>query len=193
MFINYGFKSVTMDDIAEKLGISKKTIYTHFSTKSKLIQSTSNYILDSLSSGIDQIKAKEENPIIENYEIKKFANNHLKGEKTSPHYQLQKYYPKVYSLLKDRQFELLESCVVSNLQRGVELGYYRDNINIPFVTRIHYVGMLGIKDPEIFSLDEYSQERSMEYLLEYHLRAICTPKGIKLLEEFLLKYDKENH
>ncbi|MFV8225158.1 TetR/AcrR family transcriptional regulator [Christiangramia aquimixticola] len=190
MFLTYGFKSVTMDDIAETLGISKKTIYTHFSTKNKLVAATGFHVLDNISCGIDSIREKKQNPIKENYDIKHFVVQHLKGEKTSPHYQLQKYYPKAYESLKGKQFELLQNCMIDNLNRGIEDGYYRKDIPLDFISRIHFVGMMGIKDTDLFPIEEYDHPRLMEYFLEYHLRAICTTKGIKILEELITSHEK---
>ena len=185
MFLSYGFKSVTMDDIAEKLGISKKTIYTHFSTKSKLVLATGHHVFENINCEIEKIREKKQNPIKENFEIKRFVIHHLKGQKNSPHFQLQKYYPKAFESLKDKQFELLESCITDNIQRGIKSGDYRKELPIDFISRIHFVGMMGIKDAEVFPIEEYSHSSLMDYFTEYHLRAICTPKGIETLEELL--------
>ncbi|PTX45254.1 TetR family transcriptional regulator [Christiangramia gaetbulicola] len=185
MFLNYGFKSVTMDDIAEKLGISKKTIYTHYSTKSKLVLATGHHVFENINCGIEKIRAKKQNPIKENFEIKRFVIHHLKDQKTSPHFQLKKYYPKAFESLRTRQFELLDDCVTDNIKRGIETGYYRKNMPIDFISRIHFVGMMGIKDTDVFPIEEYSHSMLMDYFTEYHLRAICTPKGIETLEEIL--------
>lgn len=190
MFLNYGFKSVTMDDIAEKLGISKKTIYAHYSTKSKLVLATSHHVFEKINYGIENIRDKKENPIKENFEIKKFVIRHLKDEKTSPHFQLQKYYPKAFESLKTRQFELLESCIGENIDRGIKSGHYRKDLPIDFISRIHFVGMMGIKDKDLFPIENYSHSELMEYFLEYHLRAICTPKGIETLEELISNNEK---
>ncbi|MBT8295969.1 MAG: TetR/AcrR family transcriptional regulator [Gramella sp.] len=185
MFLNYGFKSVTMDDIAEKLGISKKTIYANFSTKSKLVQATSHHIFEKINCGIEKIRKKKQNPIQENFEIKRYVIHHLKDENTSPHFQLQKYYPQAFDSLKGKQFELLDNCINDNIQRGIKSGHYRQDLPIDFISRIHFVGMMGIKDTNLFPVEQYSHSRLMDYFLEYHLRAICTPKGIETLEEIL--------
>ena len=104
MFLSLGFKSVTMDDIAAELGVSKKTIYNHFSNKTALVNEVTNSVFEIVCEGIDLICSKEENPIDELYEIKRFSMDYLKNEKTSPQYQLQKYYPKIYMSLKIKQF-----------------------------------------------------------------------------------------
>ncbi len=185
MFLSYGFKSVTMDDIAERIGISKKTIYTHFSTKNKLVAAAGLQVIQNMGCGIGKIQDKNQNPIKENYEIKRYIAQHLKGEKFSPHYQLQKYYPKVYESLKEKQYKLLENCMQENLKRGIESGYYRKEINVDFISRIHFVGIMGIKDTDLFTPEKYTQPVLMDHFLEYHLRAICTQKGIKTLEDLI--------
>lgn len=170
-----------MDDIANQLGISKKTIYLHFANKTKLIEATTHFMFDSISCGIDEIRELDINPIAEIYEIKQFVMEHLKNEKSSPQYQLQKYYPKIFSTLKLKQFDIMQDCVTANLQRGVDLGLYRDSINIQFISRIYFNCMIALKDQELFPSKDFSMTSLMDNYLEYHLRGICTVKGLELL------------
>jgi AcrR family transcriptional regulator len=174
-----------MDDIANKLGMSKKTIYQHFENKTKLVEATTLYMFDIISHGIDCICELEKNPIEELYDIKNFVMVHLKNEKSSPQYQLQKYYPKIFSTLKSKQFEVMQSCVTTNLNRGVSEGLYRDNINIDFISRLYFNGIVSLKDQDIFPLTNFSMKMLMENYLEYHLRGICTENGMKKLNQIL--------
>ncbi len=185
LFLTFGFKSVTMDDIANKLGISKKTIYQHFDNKTKLVEATTLRLFDIISHGIDCICELENNPIKELYEIKNFVMVHLKNEKSSPQYQLQKYYPEIFSTLKKKQFEVMQSCVTANLSRGVKENLYRDTINIDFISRMYFNGMVSLKDQDIFPLTTFSMNMLMENYLEYHLRGICTDKGISSLNTII--------
>ena len=185
MFINYGFKSVTMDDIANKIGASKKTIYQHYATKTKLVQAATLYMFDFISEGIDCICALNQNPIDEIYEIKKFTMSHLKDEKSSPQYQLKKYYPKIFESLKKKQFHIMQDCVKDNLKRGVSDGLYRESIDIEFISRLYFNTMMSLKDPEIFSTDDFPMKALMDNYLEYHIRGISTEKGIAKLDEIL--------
>ncbi len=183
LFLNYGFKSVTMDDIANAMGISKKTIYHHFDNKTKLVEASTLYMFDLISHGIDCICELKKNPIEEIYDIKRFIMDHLKDEKSSPQYQLQKYYPQIYATLKSKQFEVMRECVSLNLNRGIELGIYRDSINVEFITRIYFNSMLVMKDKDLFPLKIFSMNMLMENYLEYHLRGICTDKGLEILNQ----------
>ncbi|MBD0850384.1 TetR/AcrR family transcriptional regulator [Maribacter arenosus] len=181
LFLNLGFKSVTMDDLAHELGISKKTIYAHFANKTKLIEECTKHLFCAISEGIDHICSLNKNPIEELYEIKKFALLHLKDEKASTQYQLQKYYPKIYENIKDKQFFMMEGCVVSNIKKGITLGIYRENLNIDFVSRIYFAGITSLKDHELFPVTKFPRVSLMDEYLEYHLRGIVTPKGRQVL------------
>jgi hypothetical protein len=185
LFLNYGFKSVTMDDIASSLGISKKTIYLHFDNKTKLVEATTMYLFNSISCGIDHICALKKNPIEEIYSIKQFITEHLKDEKSSPQYQLQKYYPKISNSLRNKQFKVMHTCVLDNLKRGKEQGLYREAINIDIISRIYFSISLAIKDKDLFPEHQYSMNTLVNTYIEYHIRGICTPKGLETLNKFI--------
>jgi len=187
LFLNLGFKSVTMDEIASALGVSKKTIYKYFNNKTDLVNAVSNHVFDSISCGIDHICHLNMNPIDELFSIKRFVMEHLKDEKSSPQYQLQKYYPKIFLSLKKKQFEVMQECVIDNLKKGIDLGLYRPNIDLEFISRIYFNGLTGIKDNDMFPLKNYSMKTLLNFYYEYHLRGICTAKGIKQLENQLEK------
>ena len=99
LFLERGFKSITMDDIANEIGMSKKTIYNEYSNKTELINDCVMHKFCGLSDGIDLIIAMDKNPIEELYEIKKYVMFHLNEEKASPQFQLMKYYPNIFKTL----------------------------------------------------------------------------------------------
>ncbi|MEZ4801285.1 MAG: TetR/AcrR family transcriptional regulator [Gelidibacter sp.] len=185
LFLTYGFKSVTMDDIANEMGISKKTIYVYFENKNVLVEEAVMHLFQKISSGIEDIRDLEKNPIEEIFEIKKFLMIHLKDEKSSPQYQLEKYYPKIYKDVKARQFCVMEDCVTGNLERGVKMGLYRNDIDVDFISKIYFTCMMALKDKELFPLNNSSMNTLMTQYLEYHLRGICTPNGLDIVSKFI--------
>ncbi|MCK4561333.1 MAG: TetR/AcrR family transcriptional regulator [Flavobacteriaceae bacterium] len=187
LFLNFGFKSITMDDIARDLAISKKTIYSHFSTKLKLVKASTFYVFEQVNTGICSICTVDQNPIEEIYLIKSLVMKQLKGEKSSPQYQLQKYYPKIFEALKQKQFESVNECITKNLKNGIEQGFYRKGIDINLITRLYFNGIMGIKNVELFPTDTFSNTYLMNSYLEYHIRAIATEKGLKTLNEIIKK------
>src|SRR5690606_24782949 len=185
LYLTFGFKSVTMDDIANEMGISKKTIYQYFENKTVLVEESVMYLFETISCGIEHIREQDNNPIEEIYEIKKFLMLNLKDEKSSPQYQLEKYYPKIFKNIKDKQYCVMQECVTCNLQRGIDSGLFRDSINVEFISKIYFTCMMALKDKALFPLDHFSMQALMDNYLEYHLRGICTPKGIEKLTEYL--------
>lgn len=187
LFLNFGFKSVTMDDIANKIGVSKKTIYKYFKNKTHLVDEVTSHTFNTIACDIDLIFNDDLNPIEQIFSIKRLVMEHLKDEKSSPQYQLQKYYPETYASLKEKQFVMMQECIIDNLKIGIDKGFYRDNIDLEFISRIYFIGLTGIKDKDFFPLDNYSMKELMNFYLEYHMRGICTEKGIQQLEN-QLKY-----
>ncbi|MDG1385709.1 MAG: TetR/AcrR family transcriptional regulator [Flavobacteriaceae bacterium] len=184
LFLQLGFKSVTMDDLAVSLGISKKTLYIHFENKHQLVKEVAHSIFEKVTRDIIKIKDGTSNPIEELHCVKMEAMKYLGSEKTSPNYQLQKYFPKIYEDLKTKEYQYLGELVKNSLQNGIDTDLFRAEIDVEFVSRLYLNGMRGIRDIEIFPIEQFKIEELFENYLDYHLRAIVTPKGLKSLTLF---------
>lgn len=169
----------------QKWEFLKKTIYTHFQNKTKLVEATTHHLFCKISDGIETILHERLDPIEELYAIKAFVMHHLKNEKAAPLHQLEKYYPKIHQGLKTKQFEVFKECVVDNLQRGIEQGVFRKNINIEFISRIYFIGTNGIKDKGMFPDDKFPVAKLMDDYLEYHILGITTEKGRTILNNLI--------
>ncbi len=185
LFLNLGFKSVTMDDLAHEMAISKKTIYSHFQNKHQLVEACTMHVFEAISQGIDHICSLNKNPVEELYEIKRFVMQHLKDEKASPEFQLQKYYPEIHLTLRDKKFKMMQECVLENVKEGIEMGIYRENLDPEFIARIYFSGVTSLKDQRLFPGNKYSSSQLMDDYLEYHLRGIVTPKGRNILNAII--------
>jgi len=185
LFLELGFKNVTMDDIAYAMGISKKTIYIHFSNKTELIENVVFSVLEFFHKNIEQINKEAVNPIEELYDIKMFVMNYLKNERGSTQFQLKKYYPKIFEQLEVKKFQKMHSSVEKGLKKGIKLNLFRDNIDVGFISRVYFMGMTGIRNTDVFSEEDFSKNYLMESYLEYHLRAIVTAKGLKILNKYI--------
>lgn len=185
MYLKLGFKSVTMDDIAQDMGISKKTIYQHYANKTDLVTAVAQMLINKISCDIDTICAEKHNAIKELFEIRRYLKTTLDDEYMAPVHQLNKYYPEVALSLKSNQFDKMHESVKDNLRRGIEEGLYRPEIDTEFISRIYFVGVTGIKEATIFPDDMYTKLQTTKLYLEYHIRAVSTLKGVSLLEEYL--------
>lgn len=184
MFLTLGFKSVTMDDIAQKLAISKKTLYAHFPNKETLVRDCVFHFFDHVTTEISRISEKASNPIAELYDIKLFMMQKIKNEKISPQFQLKKFYPEIFNELNKKQLTFMVQQMSNSLEKGVALGLFRANLNIPFTARLYFNGMMGIKDQNLFPAGMFQHSQLMTDYLEYHVRAICTEAGMELFNSF---------
>lgn len=185
MFLKLGFKSVTMDDIAAAMSISKKTIYQHFGTKPELVAASTIHIFETICEGIDAICALNYNPIEEMFAIKDLLIKHVSKENASPIFQLQKYYPEVHYNMREKQLEKMEDCTITNLKKGIEMGLYRADIDVDFIARMNFVGAVAIKDLELFPVSKFDSDELQHKFLNYHLRGIVSEKGLVVLQQLL--------
>ena len=182
LFLKLGFKSVTMDDIANEMCISKKTIYKYFCNKEILIEETTETGLKQINQTIAKIVANNHNAIEENFEIIKMFKEMFNSIETSPSYQLKKHYPEIYQKLISQSKTECHSMFQQNIEKGIQEGLYRNELNIQSHIYFYYALISSINE-NIISEKE-SKKLELE-ALEYHIRAMATPKGIIELEKHL--------
>ncbi len=187
LFLKYGFKSVTMDDIANALVISKKTIYKYFKNKEALVDEATIFVQKTIYNSVLRICNEGHNAIQENYEIKKMFKDLFKISDDSPIYELQKYYPKTYYRIKTNEFSMFKDCISKNIIKGINEGLYRKDIDSELMTKFYFSLVISAYDSTLYSYNKNTINKLERSVLEYHLRAIVTLKGLKILEEKLKK------
>ena len=188
LFLKFGVKNVTVDDIAKEMGMSKKTIYTYFSKKEELIDKVVFAIFDRVAKRIYEIIASDLDPILEIMTIENELAIHIDQQTSAMMYQLQKYYPALYRKLIQKQTEVIDTTFRKNLERGLKMQIYREDINVDVITKIYYTTLTNLHDQEVFPEEMYACcDLKREYLL-YHLHGIASDKGLKLIT----KHIKEN-
>lgn len=186
LFLKLGFKSVTMDDIAGEMCISKKTIYKYFCNKELLIAETTEIVHRAIHQSINTIVAKNHNAIEENFEIRKMFKEMFKSGGTSPAYQLKKHYPEIYDNVMAREINECNTVFRQNIEKGIQQGLYRKNVQINTYVEFYYTLIFSINGN--ISSEKESKEMEMQ-ALEYHTRAMATPEGIIELEKQLQNYN----
>lgn len=184
MFLKLGFKSVTMDDIANEMCISKKTIYKYFSNKEKLIEEGTEVVHQKIHDLMDEIVAKNFNAIEENFQMREMFKEMFQSFDQSPAYQLKKHYPEIYEKMMCNEIEDCSQMFRQNIEKGITQGLYRKETDIESAVKFYYTLIFSINENTMMEKDAYELEAKA---LEYHTRAIATEKGITELENQLLK------
>jgi len=182
MFLKLGFKSITMDDIAGEMCISKKTIYKYFCNKEILVEESTAMVHKEVHQIIDSIVAQNYNAIQENFEIRKMFKEMFKSSDTSPIYQLKKHYPEIYEKVISREIDECNMCFRQNIEKGIEQGLYRKDINVDTYIKFYYTLIFSINETTMLESEALKLELEA---LEYHTRALATEKGIAELEKQL--------
>ena len=188
MFLKLGFKSITMDDIAGEMCISKKTIYKYFCNKEVLIHESTELVHKQVHEMIKNIVAKDFNAIQENFEIRKtFGELFNSSVDSSPIYQLKKHYPQIYQTVLKQEANQCEHWFRENIKKGISEGLYRKDLDIETYVKFYYILIFHIN--ENTSMEKEAKRIELE-ALEYHTRAMATEKGIIELEKNLLNITK---
>lgn len=183
VFMTYGIKSVTMDDIARHMRMSKKTLYQYVSDKNDLVKRCLDHDCQITEKTVNEILTKGLNAIEENFEISKHIVEDLKNIHPSIFYDLEKYYPEAWNTMHELRHEFVGAVMQKNMERGIKKGLYRDDLNVKIMTQLWVARLNIIFDPNIFDLNEFSLADVYRQMFIHHVRGIASTEGLKFIEK----------
>ncbi|MCC6576349.1 MAG: TetR/AcrR family transcriptional regulator [Flavobacteriales bacterium] len=183
LFMRLGIKSLTMDEVAGQLRMSKKTLYEHFSDKNDLVEQVVSAVCGHHRSSIDAICAKGLNAIEEHMEITRFLVAQVGGMHPSVQYDLQKYHPKAWAILDTCEKKDVHRCLAANLRKGIREGLYREDLDVEVITRLYLARVDATWDGHVFPAESFSLPDVLWKHLDYHFRGIASRKGIAYLDK----------
>lgn len=183
LFLNYGIKSVTMDDFSSRMGMSKKTLYQYVSDKDDLVCKTMKNHLENEKKAIGEIRNRNGNAIDEIFSIGRHVLVHLSKMNPSAMYDLQKYHPAGWKMFLDYKNTFIYSCILENIQKGIKQRLYRNDFNPEIVAKIYSARTEIIVSQDVFPFPKYTVMEVYAEYLKYHVRAIASEKGLKYLEK----------
>ncbi len=190
LFMRYGLKSVTMDDISRDLGISKKTLYQAVDNKADLIQQIIHQHIEEEKAAIEVITNEANDAIDEMVNIARYVIKMLKEMSPQAIYDLNKYYKKSWELMESLHQQYIYNIINANIEKGVAEGLYREDINPKIVARL-YVGKSNlIVDNDLFPIKEFHREELFLEYIKYHVYGIASSKGLKLFKKHIAKLEK---
>ncbi len=185
LYKRYGIKSITMDDVARELGISKKTLYEYFSDKLNLVNAVIEQEVIFNDLRLQKRKSNSGNALQELFQIFHFHLQMLKEYNPVLEFDLKKYYPDIFSKLKRIKRAKIWETTLNNLIKGKREGFYRKELNEEIITKLNVLRIESLSESDLFNQEEiYSHEFSKEMFL-YHLHGILTPMGIEYLNKNL--------
>lgn len=183
LFIKFGIRHVTMDDIANNLAISKRTLYEVFKDKNELINTCMLNLMIKQEARYRQLQAESSNVL--ELMIKNMLDGVQALDKINPVFfsDLKKYYPIVWDQKHREHKEKGLNHIYTQLRKGVNEGFFRKEINLELVAKLFHEQLNLIGDDQIFPKEDYNYSDLFKNLVINFLRGISTQKGIDLIDE----------
>jgi AcrR family transcriptional regulator len=187
LFMRHGIKSMTMDDVAAHLHISKKTLYQFFSDKNDLVERAMTRMAAQNNGTIEGICKLGLNAIEEQYEIAKYLAALLSQVHPSIHYDLEKYHPKAWNTFHEGKRAHIHDCITRNMRKGIKEGLYRDDINVDVIARLYMARFDVLFDGELFPRERYNFADIVWESFRYHIHGIASARGAQYLTKKMKK------
>ena len=192
LYVKYGIKSITMDDVASELSISKKTLYQYVTDKDDLVGKFIDFEIEIRQEEICKCFNFGFNAIEELFEISVFMNKLMREQNPATEHDLKKYYPHHYQKTVKTRRDRMYTYILLNLQKGKEEGLYRPDLDEEVIAKLYLSRSENIHFNELFTVEEFTSLKLFVELLAYHVRGIATEKGIIVLENKLKELEIGN-
>jgi AcrR family transcriptional regulator len=184
LFFKYGIKSVTMDDIAKHLAVSKKTIYQFYTDKNEILETLMSQRMKANECEFRKIAKESANVVEEVFATMKHMSEMFSQMNPNLFYDMQKYHPNSWVLFKKFKEECIERIVEESLNRGIKQGLVRADINTKIIARLRMEEVEIGFSPQAFPPNKFKIIDVQLALLEHFLHGICTIKGHKLINKY---------
>jgi TetR/AcrR family transcriptional regulator, cholesterol catabolism regulator len=184
LFRQYGFKSVTMDDIARQLGISKKTVYQFFADKQAIVTAVLDKIFAEDERRMEEIKKVSSDSIEEMIRISDYFRGMMQSMNPLVFHDMQRYYPKAWEQYQHHRQVCFRGSLIETINAGVVSGFFRKEIDVEVVAKMRlYQVELGF-DQKIFPSQQYDFTHVQMQFFEHFLYGLCTQEGHKKIASY---------
>ena len=191
LFSQYGFKTITMDDIARRAGISKKTLYQHFANKHEVVHESVVWYKTQTSCSCEEVLKDAENAIEAMVKMLAFFDSMHKKINPMAIFELQRFFPESYRVFKDMLLERDVLLMRNNILQGMKEGLYREGLNADLLARYRLESSLLMLQPNLLVSDRNDLMTVAMEIGEHFLYGIMNVKGEKLYQKYKAKYLKQ--
>ena len=190
LFMQYGIRSITMDEIAAQLGISKKTIYQFFTDKDAMVEAVVNEEMKRNEAECLGYSLQAENAVHEIFLAMDSVQEMMKSMNPQIMYDLEKHHPVAFKRLKQYKYQFLSTVIKENLEKGTREGIYRKDLNFELVTRHRIESAFMPFNREAFPQNRFPMNQTCQELAVLFLHSIANPAGKKLIDKYLSERQK---
>lgn len=184
LFLRLGIKSVSMEDVAGELGISKKTLYQFFESKEDLLFQAMREHHCERSEEVSSICKRSEDALQEILNIARVVILHIQQISPAAIFDLKKYYPEAWAMVEDLRRDHIYKVLRENIEKGIHQGLYREDIDPEIITRFYLSSISSFSDENLFPSVEFPRDRLFREFIFYHLRGVVSARGLEKLKEY---------
>ncbi len=190
MFMKYGLKSVSMDDIARAAGVSKKTIYQHVTDKQTLVHETlKDFLCEDQEFMSKELDRTDYDALEKMVVIAQKGFEMLKRIRPTVTYDLQKYYPESWNLIQEHHINFMQKKIFANIESGITQGVYRSNVNPDIISKIYVQNITSIVADSESKFGALDKAIIFVQQLVYHLYGIISYQHYTRLDSLTNKYN----
>jgi len=186
--MRYGCKSVTMDDIARHLAVSKKTLYQFYKDKDEIITTFARSEFECETDCIKDIAGEAENAVDEVMRISRHIRQTFSKMNPALLYEMQKYHSEAWQVYADFRQSTVADHIRGNLRRGIREGLYRDSIDVEIMTRLRLEMIQLAFDARLFPPAQFSLVDLQIQIMDLFIRGVATREGLEVLDQYKTKY-----
>lgn len=184
LFLKYGVRSITMDDIARHLGISKKTIYQHFEDKDDIVALVLRTHMERQRQQFEEIALKSKNAVEEMVMLSVLLKESMRNVNASLLFELQKYHQRAWNTWLEFKKKDIHQSIIRNLKQGIDEGYFRNDINVDVLGRMRLEMVQMAFDNMVFPRESFNLSEVQAQLFDHFVHGLLTDKGKKLYQKY---------
>jgi TetR/AcrR family transcriptional regulator, cholesterol catabolism regulator len=183
LFRQFGTRSITMDDIAQKMGVSKKTLYAHFADKDELVVTAVTRYMADMDHDCHQNEEEATDAIDELFRVMHMLDECFRNMNPIILFDLQRFHPRAYQVFQDYKNGEMQRTIRQNLERGVREGLYRADLDIDIMTEYRIATTMLCFQPDAFPLAKFEMGKVQQLMLEHYLYGLVSEEGYKRIGE----------
>ena len=184
LFHRYGLRSVSMDDIAAQVGMSKKTLYLYFTDKDELVDAVFTTIMEGNKTMCSAEQQSADNALHEVFLAFDRTQEMFAQMHPAVLFDMEKYHTATFVKFKEFKNTFLYGIIKDNIERGIKEELYREDIDVDILTRFRIHSIMLVFNPEVFPTNRTQIVHIEQQLVEHFLYGLSTSKGIKLIQKY---------
>jgi len=183
LFQRYGIKSISMEELARQMGISKKTLYQHFTDKTELVDKAVAQMVEKNRCNFKNLYNEGLNALEEMFRVYNIANEMIKEHNPGFEFDLKRFYPSIYKKVRDLHRSSMYQSTLSNLEKGKSDGFYRLNFDSQVIAKLHVLRIENLMHTDIIPSEEIHSDHFFKEVFKYHLYGVISQKGHEYINQ----------